>query len=71
MYVKSPGQAQGRLIEGAAIGEGSAFGELALMYSKPRAATIVAREDSSVWYIDRDTYHTITTYFRMVRSKKR
>ncbi|GMI07767.1 hypothetical protein TrVE_jg6387 [Triparma verrucosa] len=70
VYVKAKGQKHSSLIEGATIQEGSAFGELALMYSKPRAATVVAREDSVVWVIDRDRYHTITKYFRMIRMQE-
>lgn len=40
-------------------GPGSGFGELALMYGHSRAATVVAREDSTLWVVDRDTFRTI------------
>lgn len=32
------------------------FGELALMYNSPRAATVIAAEDSVVWVVDRFTF---------------
>lgn len=39
--------------------EGSSFGELALMYGHPRAATVLAIEDSTLWALDRITFRTI------------
>ena len=39
---------------------GSAFGELALMYGSPRAATIRAKEDCKLWCIDRNAFRGIT-----------
>ena len=41
------------------IGETGSFGELALIYGTPRAATIKARTDVKLWAIDRDTYRRI------------
>ncbi|KAI8061581.1 camp-dependent protein kinase regulatory subunit [Gongronella butleri] len=38
---------------------GGSFGELALMYNAPRAATIVATSPSVVWALDRVTFRTI------------
>lgn len=38
---------------------GEGFGELALLYNCPRAATITALEDSTVWRLDRDTFNNI------------
>ena len=35
---------------------GQGFGELALLYMQPRAASVVALEDSTVWAVDRDTF---------------
>ncbi|XP_047439559.1 protein kinase, cAMP-dependent, regulatory, type II, alpha, B [Mugil cephalus] len=35
------------------------FGELALMYNTPRAATIVATEDGALWGLDRATFHRL------------
>jgi cAMP-dependent protein kinase regulator len=38
---------------------GDAFGELALLYNAPRAATIIAEEDSVLWGLDRKTFNHI------------
>ena len=38
---------------------GEGFGELALLYNAPRAATIKAIEDSIVWKLDGDTFNHI------------
>jgi len=38
---------------------GMSFGELALMYNAPRAATVIANEDSTVWALDRISFRTI------------
>merc|ERR1719445_50530 len=37
------------------IGEGGSFGELALIYGTPRAATVKAATDVKLWGIDRDS----------------
>ncbi|XP_067671089.1 cAMP-dependent protein kinase regulatory subunit isoform X1 [Haliotis asinina] len=41
------------------IGEGGSFGELALIYGTPRAATVKAKSDVKLWGIDRDSYRRI------------
>ena len=41
------------------IGESGSFGELALIYGTPRAATIKAKTQVKLWAIDRDTYRRI------------
>uniref|UniRef100_A0A1I7SPX3 cAMP-dependent protein kinase regulatory subunit n=1 Tax=Bursaphelenchus xylophilus TaxID=6326 RepID=A0A1I7SPX3_BURXY len=41
------------------INEGGSFGELALIYGTPRAATIKAKTDVKLWAIDRLTYRAI------------
>lgn len=41
------------------IGEGGSFGELALIYGLPRAATVTARTNVKLWGIDRDSYRRI------------
>ncbi|KAF9483956.1 camp-dependent protein kinase regulatory subunit [Pholiota conissans] len=38
---------------------GSSFGELALMYGHPRAASVLAMEPSTLWSLDRITFRTI------------
>uniref|UniRef100_A0A8C5QNT0 cAMP-dependent protein kinase type I-alpha regulatory subunit n=1 Tax=Leptobrachium leishanense TaxID=445787 RepID=A0A8C5QNT0_9ANUR len=41
------------------IGEGGSFGELALIYGTPRAATVKAKSNVKLWGIDRDSYRRI------------
>lgn len=41
------------------IAEGGSFGELALIYGTPRAATVRAKTDVKLWGIDRDSYRRI------------
>jgi cAMP-dependent protein kinase regulator len=41
------------------ISEGGSFGELALIYGTPRAATVKAKTDTKLWAIDRDSYRRI------------
>ncbi|KAK3718978.1 hypothetical protein QZH41_013143 [Actinostola sp. cb2023] len=41
------------------ISEGGSFGELALIYGTPRAATIKGKTDIKLWAIDRVTYRRI------------
>lgn len=43
----------------ATIGSGGSFGELALMYNAPRAATVVSTEPSTLWQLDRVTFRRI------------
>ena len=38
---------------------GSTFGELALMYNAPRAASVVATSDASLWAMERETFSNI------------
>jgi cAMP-dependent protein kinase regulator len=38
---------------------GEAFGELALLYNAPRAATITANEECILWSLDRETFNNI------------
>lgn len=41
------------------IGEGGSFGELALIYGTPRAATVRAKSNVKLWGIDRESYRRI------------
>jgi len=41
------------------VGKGGSFGELALLYFVPRAATVKAKTKSSVWVIDRASFKEI------------
>ncbi|KAJ3201532.1 hypothetical protein HDU67_001236 [Dinochytrium kinnereticum] len=43
----------------ADYGPGGSFGELALMYNAPRAATITATDDCVLWALDRVTFRRI------------
>lgn len=52
-----PGKDEPTFLKDYLPGEG--FGELALLYNAPRAATIVANVDSAVWRLDRGTFNHI------------
>lgn len=41
------------------VGPGGSFGELALMYNAPRAATVISAEPSTLWALDRVTFRRI------------
>lgn len=49
-------------------GAGS-FGELALMYDQPRAATVKALTDGKLWALDRNTFRRIIVYSSYQRRK--
>jgi len=41
------------------LGEGGSFGELALIYGTPRAATVKASSDVKLWGLDRESYKRV------------
>jgi cAMP-dependent protein kinase regulator len=51
------GNAQPTFLKEYQPGEG--FGELALLYNAPRAATITAKSNYVIWKLDRDTFNNI------------
>merc|ERR1711874_49638 len=54
---------------GAMIGDGGSFGELALIYGTPRAATVKAKTDVKLWGLDRDSYRRIIMGSTIVKRK--
>lgn len=42
---------------------GSAFGELALLYSSPRAASVRAASACKLWVMERGVYHAVKRNF--------
>nr|OQO15914.1 hypothetical protein B0A51_17435 [Rachicladosporium sp. CCFEE 5018] len=63
IYVSSSGHVEpgpeGMGNKVASSGPGTSFGELALMYNAPRAATVVSTEPSILWQLDRVTFRRI------------
>eukprot|EP00434_Breviolum_minutum_P025816 symbB.v1.2.022821.t1/scaffold2042.1/size196763/4 len=60
VLVESKDSIEGRVAKPvSSIGPGGSFGELALLYFAPRAATVEAADDSSVWIIDRGNFKKI------------
>lgn len=55
---------------GNSLGAGNSFGELALMYNTPRAATIKSLSDSILWKIDRSTYRGIVVHYKALRNNQ-
>jgi cAMP-dependent protein kinase regulator len=41
--------------------ESMSFGELALMYNAPRAATVMVKQNAKVWQLDRQTFKHVVT----------
>lgn len=50
--------------------EGDVFGELALLYNCPRAASVVAKGACVCWQLDRDTFNSIVKEASMKRREK-
>jgi CRP-like cAMP-binding protein len=55
---------------GNPLSPGSSFGELALMYNTPRAASIKSSTNVKLWSIDRTTYRQIVVYYKAMRNKQ-
>ena len=51
-------------------GKAESFGELALLYNAPRAATVVAREDGAVWVLSRRKFRKLVTSGNAQRLKE-
>ena len=67
IYVKTPA---GESKVGNPITDGMSFGELALMYNTPRAASIKAIADCNLWVIERSTFRGIILYHKYLRNKQ-
>ncbi len=68
IFVKSKGGEETRV--GSTLGPGSCFGELALMYNTPRAASIKSTSDCVLWEIDRSSYRGILMFYKYLRNKQ-
>lgn len=55
---------------GSPLASGSSFGELALMYNTPRAASVKTSTNVKLWSIDRTTYRQIVVYYKAMRNKQ-
>jgi cGMP-dependent protein kinase len=60
---------QEEALVGAPYVSGSSFGELALMYGSPRAATIRAKSDCVLWSLDQRAFKGITTSRKQKRDE--
>jgi len=49
---------------------GESFGELALLYNAPRAASIKAKTNSVLWQLDRETFNNIVKDSAMKKKRK-
>jgi len=57
-------------LPGVHVSHGQSFGELALMYNNPRAATLTCHSDSTLWRIHRNVYKEIAIHFKHLRTQK-
>ena len=63
-------QKDGSSLKVKTYNEGEAFGELALLYNTPRAASIFAKTDSVCFSLDRTTFNAIVKQSAFVQRKK-
>jgi cGMP-dependent protein kinase len=63
------GSSQQEVLVGAPYVSGSSFGELALMYGSPRAATIRAKSDCVLWSLDQRAFKGISTSHKQKRDE--
>jgi cGMP-dependent protein kinase len=68
IYVKGAGSDPQKV--GSPLSNGKSFGELALMYNTPRAASIKASTECKLWSIDRNTYRNIIQFYKHQRNKQ-
>mmetsp|Transcript_4826 Transcript_4826/g.4899 ORF Transcript_4826/g.4899 Transcript_4826/m.4899 type:complete len:692 (+) Transcript_4826:65-2140(+) len=61
---------QGEQKVGNSLGPGNSFGELALMYNTPRAATVRAASNATLWQIDRATFRKIIVHYKFLRNQQ-
>jgi CRP-like cAMP-binding protein len=66
IYVKNQEGKESKV--GSTLGPGSCFGELALMYNTPRAASIKSTSDCVLWEIDRASYRGILMHYKYLRN---
>lgn len=57
VYKQFPGEPAPKFLK--TYEPGDAFGELALLYNAPRAATIKAKTECVLWVLDRNTFNYI------------
>jgi CRP-like cAMP-binding protein len=50
------------------VGPGNSFGELALLYNTPRAATVKAEVPTELWVLERATYRAICRHYKSLRA---
>jgi len=62
VFVKAAGDESQEAKKVATITYGGSFGELALLYNAPRAATVVAVTDGVLWAVDRVSFRRIVMY---------
>jgi len=50
--------------------KGTAFGELALMYNAPRAASVKAATDATLWTVEREAFRTLILQVMIVKRER-